>query len=101
MYLAVANMGELVTAVNLYIKKCNKFLIHSDKASRECKRGKECPHFHPALSWSAVKSGVCSRERCKFHHTPGTRFGRVRVRGDDAEHFNQDLPRPAGRSVDA
>ena len=60
-YLAVANMRGLVTAV----KKCNKFLTYGDKASRRCKRGKECPHFHPALL-EYCEGRVCSGDRYKF-----------------------------------
>lgn len=85
----------------LHPKKCNKFLTHGDKASRGCKKGKECPYFHPALCWGAARGGVCSRERCKFHHIRGTKFGEVRARDNVGERLNQDLPRPVGRVVDA
>ena len=57
-------------------KKCRKYLTHGDKSSRGCTKGKKCDFFHPPLCWSSVKTGECTREKCKFQHVRGTKLVR-------------------------
>ena len=55
-------------------KKCGKFILHAERNTRGCKLGKKCGNYHPPLCCKSRESGVCDREKCRYHHIRGTKF---------------------------
>ena len=41
---------------------------------RGCDHGKDCEYYHPPLCKTSIKSGICSKQECNFHHIKGTKF---------------------------
>ena len=55
-------------------KKCFKFMAHGDKNTKGCKEGSNCNFYHPPMCRSSMRSGMCTKEQCKFPHIRGTKF---------------------------
>ena len=53
--------------------KCLKYIKHTEKNSRGCKKGSSCERYHPKLCYNSVNSGTCNREDCHFQHLQGTK----------------------------
>ena len=55
-------------------KKCFKYTRHGPNKKHGCTKGKDCQYYHPPLCNNSVKSGICRRKDCHFHHLKGTKF---------------------------
>ena len=57
----------------LHPKVCNKLLTHGTRGPLGCD-GKECEKYHPKMCYSSLNTKVCTKEKCTYWHSKGTRF---------------------------
>ena len=63
-------------------KKCFKYMQNGNKSGRGCKRGNECTFYHPPLCKHSIKTGMCLKNDCKFHHLKGTKYSDEKRNGN-------------------
>ena len=54
-------------------RPCRKLIEHGPNSPLGCKRGKECPHYHPKLCPNSLRMWECLNEECNLPHIKGTR----------------------------
>lgn len=80
----------------LHPKQCRRFMRNGASGKYGCKKGTQCPRYHPQHCSSSKRDRTCYSSVCRLVHLAGTRRREPPPRADSM-HNGRRAPPPTGR----